>query len=89
MAPKGVSKHICEEEPKGLFLHCYGHTHDLAVSDTLKGYEVPLDIAFEVSKLISVSPKHAAQLKLFFVFYGRIEICNRQLYCTSGAVGGI
>ena len=65
-------------------------THlNLAVSDTLKGYEVPLDIAFEVSKLISVSPKHAAQLKLFFVFYGMIEICNRQLYCTSGAVGGI
>ncbi len=60
----GVSTQTCEEEPKALFLHCYGHALSLAVSDTVKGCQViqdSLDTAFEVSKLISWSPKRAAQ----------------------------
>ena len=63
---RGVSRQICEEEPKALFLHCYGHALNLAVSDTVKGCEVvkdALDIAFEVSKLINFSPKRAAQFE--------------------------
>ena len=63
---RGVSRQICEEEPKALFLHCYGHALNLAVSDTVKGCEVvkdALDIPFEVSKLISFSPKRAAQFE--------------------------
>ena len=53
---RGVLRQICEKEPKALFLHCYGYALNLAVSDTVKGCEVvkdSLDIAFEVSKLIS------------------------------------
>ena len=60
----GVATQICEEEPKALFLHCCGHALNLAVSDTVKGCQVvkdALDTAFEVSKLISFSPKRAAQ----------------------------
>ena len=61
----GVATQICEEEPKALFLHCYGHAVNLAVSDTVKGCQVvkdALDTAFEVSKLISFTPKRAAKL---------------------------
>ena len=56
----GVATQICVEEPKALFLHCCGHALNLAVSDTVKGCQVvkdALDTAFEVSKLISFSPK--------------------------------
>ena len=52
------------EEPKALFLHCYGHALNLAVIDKVKGCQVvkeALDTAFEVSKLISFSPKRATQ----------------------------
>ena len=63
----GVATHICVEEPKAIFLHCYGHALNLAVIDTAKGCQVvkdALDTAFEVSKLIIFSPKRAAQFHL-------------------------
>ena len=44
---------------------CYGHVLNLAVGDTVKGCEIAdsLDIAFEVSMLISFSLKRAAQFE--------------------------
>lgn len=33
---KKVSKEIKTIEPKALYLHCYGHSLNLAVSDTMK-----------------------------------------------------
>lgn len=32
----GVAKRIIDEEPKAFYTHCYGHSLNLAVSDTMK-----------------------------------------------------
>ena len=56
----GVSQQILEEESRVLFIHCYGHSLNLAVSDAIKGCKVTsdaLDTTMEVSKLIKFSPK--------------------------------
>ena len=81
---RGVSRQICEE-PKALFLHCYGHALNLAVSDTVKGCKVvkdALDIAFEVSKLISFSPKRAAQFEKLKAELAPTGACFRVLCPT-------
>ena len=56
----GVSQQILEEESRALFIHCYGHSLNLAASDAIKGCKVmsdALDTTLEVSKLIKFSPK--------------------------------
>ena len=32
----GVAKRIMDDEPKAIYTHCYGHSLDLAISDTVK-----------------------------------------------------
>lgn len=32
-ANKGVAKVMCDEEPRALFTHCYGHMLNLAIGD--------------------------------------------------------
>ena len=32
----GVAKRIMDDEPKAIYIHCYGHSLDLAISDTVK-----------------------------------------------------
>ena len=59
----GVASRILSEEPCALFAHCYGHSVNLAVSDTIKQCKLiidSLDIRFEISKLIKFSPKRDA-----------------------------
>ena len=56
----GVSTAILKEESKAVFTHCYGHSLQLAVCDTIKN--IPnlndaLATVFEISKLIKFSPK--------------------------------
>ena len=59
-AKTGVATRIKEIEPGALLTHCYGHTLQLAVGDTIKSIKLmrdTLDAAFELNKLIKYSPK--------------------------------
>ncbi len=53
----GVKSQILRQEPRALFMHCYGHTLSLSVADTVK--MIPLlgstmDTMHEVSKLLDI-----------------------------------
>ena len=63
-----VAKQLLDEEPRALYLHCYGHTLNLIAGDAIKNCKVAkdaLDVTFEVSKLGKFSPKRSAQLEKF------------------------
>lgn len=50
----GVAKPIADEEPRAVFSHCYGHSLNLAVSDTVKKSKLmkdALDTTHEITKL--------------------------------------
>ena len=62
-AKKGVAKVLCEEEPRALFTHCYGHALNLAIGDAVKQCKVmrsALEVVYEISKLLKKSPKRDA-----------------------------
>ena len=55
-----VSSQIKKENPKAIFSHCYGHSLQLAVSDTMRKVKQLRDVfdtVQEISKLIKYSPK--------------------------------
>jgi hypothetical protein len=59
----GVAAQITREENRALYLHCFTHSLNLAVSDTVKNSIVcreALETAFEVTKLVKYSPKREA-----------------------------
>ena len=50
-----------QKEPQALYTHCYGHTPNLAVQESLKTNHIlhdTLDTVEEMTKLIKKSPKH-------------------------------
>lgn len=56
----GVATLICKEEPRAILVHCYGHSLQLAVGDTVKEIKTmsdALDTTNEISKLLKYSPK--------------------------------
>jgi len=59
-ARSGVAKRIMEDEPRAVYIHCYGHSINLAVNDAIK-LSLPirkaLEVTYEVTKLIKYSPK--------------------------------
>ena len=60
---KKAAKEIKVLEPCTLYLHCFGHSLNLAVSDTLKEEKVmqnSLDISLEICKLLKFSPRRDA-----------------------------
>ena len=60
---KGVATQIRSEEPRSIFIHCYGHALNLAAGDTVKSNRTlrdTLDTTFEMSKLIKFSPRRDA-----------------------------
>lgn len=62
----GVAAKLRQEESRAVLTHCYGHSLNLAVGDTLKRSRVcrnAMDVGFEISKLIHFSPKRNAALK--------------------------
>jgi len=62
----GVAKQLLDEEPRAVYTHCYGHSLNLAVGDTVKGCKImkdSLDLIFEVSKLVKFSPKRDAHFE--------------------------
>ncbi len=61
----GVATKIQQMEPRAVFTHCYGHSLNLAVSDTVKKSVIMrdcLDTCYELVKLIKFSPKRDAML---------------------------
>ncbi len=62
----GVAIQLSQLEPKALYTHCYGHSLNLAIQDTLKGLKImrdTLDTVYEITKLIKKSPKREAIFK--------------------------
>ena len=56
----GVAKLIQDEEPRGIFTHCYGHSLSLAAEDTIQGCKTlknSLEITHEITKLVKYSPR--------------------------------
>ena len=56
----GVSTQIKSEEPRAIFTHCYSHSLQLAVGDTIKGIKNLTDMfdtTAEISKQLKFSPK--------------------------------
>ena len=54
-ARTGVAKRIADEEPRAVYTHCYGHSLNLAASDTIKKSKVmknALDTTHEITKLV-------------------------------------
>jgi len=60
---KKVASEIKSTEPHALYLHCYGHSLNLAVSDTFKNVKClcdAMDMALEICKLLKYSPRRDA-----------------------------
>ncbi|XP_003392082.2 PREDICTED: zinc finger MYM-type protein 1-like [Amphimedon queenslandica] len=59
-ARSGVATLVQKEEPRAILVHCYGHSLQLAVCDTVKQIRImsdALDTTNEISKLLKYSPK--------------------------------
>ena len=57
---KGVATQILQEEGRALYTHCYGHSLNLAIADTVREIKLlqdTLDTTSEISKLLKYSPK--------------------------------
>ena len=62
----GVAVQIKREEQRALYTHCYAHSINLAVGDTMKVYPVLKDTinnTYELTKLVKKSPKRDAKLR--------------------------
>ena len=59
----GVAKRVQEEEPCAVFTHCYSHSLNLAVNDSVKKSKFmkdSLETTHEITKLIKLSPRRDA-----------------------------
>ncbi|XP_011404915.1 PREDICTED: zinc finger MYM-type protein 1-like [Amphimedon queenslandica] len=55
-----LAKLIMNEEPRAIYTHCYGHTHNLGVGDSVKGSPLmknALEVTHEITKLLKYSPR--------------------------------
>ena len=59
---KKVAAETKSIEPTALSLHCYGHSLNLAVADTLKEVRLISDHCLEICKLLKFSPRRDAIL---------------------------
>ena len=65
-AKSGVAVQIKNEESRALDIHCYAHSINLAVGDTMKSCPVlkdTIDNTYELTKLVKKSPKRDAKLR--------------------------
>lgn len=63
-ARSGVAKRIMvKNQELRIFTHCYGHSLNLAASDTVKNMKNGLDTTHEITKLVKFSPQHEAIFK--------------------------
>ena len=59
----GVAAQILRLEPRALYTHCYGHSLNLAMCDTIKQSKLTrdvMDVTYEISRLLKFSPKRNA-----------------------------
>ncbi len=59
----GVATQIRAIEPRAIYTHCYGHSLNLAMCDTIKACKLTrdaMDVTHEISKLVKFSPKRNA-----------------------------
>lgn len=64
-AKTGVAARIMQDEPRAIYIHCMGHSLNLAVQDTVKQNRVLkdcLDYSYELIKLIKKSPRRSSLL---------------------------
>ena len=62
-ARSGIAKRILDEEPRAVYMRCYGHPINLAASDAVKQTKVMsdvLDMIHEITRLIKYSPRREA-----------------------------
>jgi len=59
----GVAKRILDEEPRAVYTHCYGHSINLAMNDSIKACK-PVKNSLEVTHEVTKSILHT--VKLFF-----------------------
>ena len=62
----GVVLQIKQEELRALYTHCYAHSLNLAVGDTMRNcylLQRTIDNTFELTKLVKKSPKRDSKLK--------------------------
>ena len=55
----GVAKRILDKEPRAVYTHCYGHSINLAMNDSIKSCKPvknSLEVTHEITKLIKYSP---------------------------------
>jgi len=58
MSGTGVAQRTSDEEPRAVFIHCYGHSLNLAASDTVKKSKFlkqALETSQEITKFIKFS----------------------------------
>ena len=56
----GVAKRILDEEPRAVYTHCYSHSINLAMNDSIKAckpVKKSLEVTHEITKLIKYSPR--------------------------------
>ena len=59
----GLAKMITDDEPRAVYIHCYGHALNLACSNAVKNSQTiknSLDSAYEIVKLVKKSPQREA-----------------------------
>lgn len=59
-ARSGVAKQLQDIEPRAIYLHCYGHSLNLAASDAIQHCKVmktSLETIHEITKLVKYSPR--------------------------------
>ncbi len=62
----GVATRILQEELRALYTHCYGHSLNLACSNSVKECKVmrdSLDVVQEITKLVKKSPRRDSTLQ--------------------------
>ena len=65
-AKSGVAVQIKNEESRALYTHCYAHSINLAVGDTMKSCPVlkdTIDNTYKLTKLVKKSPKRDVKLR--------------------------
>ena len=88
-AKTGVAKRIADEEPRAVFSHCYGHSLNLAASDTVKRSKLMnncLSTTHEITKLIKLSPRRDVifqHLKAESEFVSNSHTAGLRLLCPT------
>ena len=62
-----MATQFSREEPRAIFIHCYGHALNLAVGDCVKKNTTlrdTLDVTFEISKLVKFSPRRDTEFEI-------------------------